>query len=280
MPMAFVADNYMAASGVSAGLGLGGVAGTYGATWLHDQRTSHQAVTLSPQTTGTFIGLDLGAAKTVGVIALIGHNLGSFYPDVVIIAADDSIFTVNVVTALASAQFQTERYAAGNTAFFFPAVYSRRYWRLALFFGGSQTFRVAELVVGQLTSLGRSNGLGGGEALSYSHQKVTTAQGEVRRRPLSGPFREVTLKLQDASEDVELTAWRAMFRAGMGGAKPVLWLPYGPELGLPDNGHVGIAQECVFGRLISSELERSESSPGIWQPGELVLREHGRELLP
>lgn len=249
MGMAYSAANWA----VSATLGSGGA----NLGRLIDGRVHTQA-TAASQTSPLRIDVDLGEAKAPGLFAVLGHNFLAGMTGTVVATvkgANDSGFTTGVVTVSPSTSLRDRLAQRAQSHVLFLNDTSRRYFRFEVLWtgGGSVNVAAAEAWVGPRVELSRSLALGTAESLRYAAHQVVGATGETWTSPLAGPQRAWEVSAQEVTE-AEREELRALFRAGLGGARPLLWCPrYGATSG--ERG-----TDCLYGRL-GPEAAWSDDGP-------------------
>ncbi len=116
--------------------------------------------------------------------------------------------------------------------------------------------RLGEIWVGHVTELSRGLALGTAETWRYAVSGAKNPTGHLWQSTLGGPSRELDVLVGEPSE-AEALELRSMWRAGKGGAAPLLWAPgfdYDARTARPD---------CELVR-VASDFERSDVEPGRW----------------
>lgn len=240
----------MAYADFNAALGATLGVGATGNGYLVDGQLRREAEALG-QSSGMYLTLTAAsAALPCNVVALLAHNLCDAPAPVVaqVQAADDAGFTVNVVTAMASRTLsEAGGHRRASHALPLNATYTKAYYRVRLFWagGGTHAVRMGEAFLGLATALPRGLSLGTTEALRFPRRTARGGLGDTWVAALTTrPQRSWEVKVDDAS-DADVAALRALFRRGLGGARPVLWMPDWA----PAEFRGGNQYDCLYGRL-------------------------------
>lgn len=223
----------------------------------------------SPQT----LTVDLGSAQALSAIALLSHNLATGGVTVLVEAADNAAITTNAVTAKATTTVATAEPNSRDAVLQFPAV-TKRYWRLTFTYTGNKRIMLGELVMAtSVTTLPRQKAYGWGEgeeAIVNINEGRTGAvfatQVAPNRRSKRWPF----VDMQGTSQ---LESLMTMWRAGMGGVQPILWIE-----SIDSSASAGTveSQECLYGRIQMSTMRWSENDFTLYSVDELELVGDGR----
>lgn len=226
-------------------------------------------------TSPAYLTLGLGEARDVSCVALLNDDFGA---QAVTVSAEvqgsvDAAFTSPVSLKSASALAATTHRRV-NHALCYPSA-SYRWLRLKLTFSGTLTLRCGEVFVGLLTVLPRPLALQGLERLSYAMNSIEMRQGERRTKALSGPYRTRQIRVEDASSS-DKEAFRAMFRASLGGARPLLYVP---SLVSSTASATDAEQDCLFGRAQEDSSAAHARAPAVHELDGFSLRSLSRGML-
>lgn len=221
---------------------------------------------------GFSVVIDAGAAIALNAIAVLNSTLGSLVGcSVLVEGADNAGISSGVVTKAASSVATTPPRHKEHV-FAFPLA-TKRYWRLTFAWSGLSALYIGELVGAQLTQLSRSICYGDGENESFATASLQTDSGDVRTNFLGGPFRARRLPFSEL-RDTERDEVGAMWRAGRGGATPVLWAH---ELNLTASAATAAEQNVLWGQ-VAAEWKWGSPDFNLNEVDALVLRTPGREV--
>ena len=228
----------------------------------------------SAQAPGQTLAVDLGSATALVGVALLNHNLAAAGYNVKVEGADDSGFSVNLVTAKAATTIETTAPWHKDAVLQFPSV-TKRYWRLTFSGGGSLTVTLGELqFLTSITTLSRQPIYGGyAQTERYVTNRVESRTGQTRSTYLAGPIRSLRLPFKDSSTSQKAELF-TMWRATRGGTSRLLWLEY-----IESDSFSGSydAQHCLWGR-VQETLGWVNADYGLYDVDGLELIGEGREV--
>ena len=228
----------------------------------------------SAQAPGQTLAIDLGSATAIVGVALLNHNLAAAGYNVKVEGADDSGFSVNLVTAKNATTIETTAPWSKDAVLQFPSV-TKRYWRLTFAGGGSLTVTLGELqLLTSITTLSRQPVYGGyAQSERYVLNRTESRTGQTRSTFLAGPIRSLRLPFKDTStsqKDELFTMWRAT----RGGNTRLLWLEY-VESDTFASSYA--SQHCLWGR-VQETLGWVNADYGLYDVDGLELIGEGREV--
>ncbi len=218
---------------------------------------------------GSFtIDFDLGSAGiTLDGIALINHNGIEEGTTVQVKAAEDSGFSVNVVTPKSTSQLYGK-----NSVLQFTALSTKRYWRLEIVgAGGSVEFKCGEIWGYSKALLTRGLVYGDSKEQLFKTVYGESDTGRQFGHFLAGPIVKRRLMWGEltASERNEIVAMHAAVK---GNARQLLWIES------HETGSAAAAeaqQECYVGRLLDP-LNAINSDYNLYTGLELTFLEESR----
>lgn len=237
---------------------------------IQDELASSAA---SAVASGQTLAFDLGSAQALSGVALLNHNLATGACAVKVEGADDSAFTVNLVTAKAASTINTTAPYDKDTVLQFPST-TKRWWRLTFTHTGTKVVTLGELLaLGTITTLSRNYIYGNGETEKYILNRGEMMTGNVRSTFLAGPIRTKRMPfkdLQGTSQRNELMAW---WRATRGGNLNTLLVE---NIESTATAATSTAMQCIWGYL-QEELGWTEDDSNLYGVDALTLVGQGRE---
>lgn len=244
-------------------------------TYMRDGRMGKQFV-CSSATGGNTLALDLGSATTLRGLAFLNHNLASFGGTVTALvqAADDSAFSVNLVTAKALTTLDFTKPHDKDFVLQFSAV-TKRYWRIVLTWTGAQVLKVGEVFAfASATTLSRRDNYSSGEGHQYRLATVESDNLETRSYLMAGPRRTRRFVWGDRSE-AERAELEAMFYAAKGGLNPVLFIL---DVNETSTAAAATEQDVMFGKFDADTFDYVFSDYSRNDAPAMVLRNLAREV--
>lgn len=276
MSQGWAAGGYLASLGASLTFKTGTIAN---ATYLRDSRAARRA-TGTAVATGEALRIDLGASLSLVGLALINHNLGvaASFPGctVTVTATDNADYTTAATTAKATTTISQTAPTERDLVLQFPAV-TKRYWSLTFAWtgGGNWTPAIGEcLAITAVTTLSRTTIYGSSQGERITTVDTQLPNGETRSIHLGGPWREKVLKWADLT-DAQRLELRTLWATVKGSTTPFLWIE---SINSTASAATTAEQECIYGKLITSEAAAVNDDYGIYQPNDFTVRAMGREV--
>lgn len=224
------------------------------------------------------IDIDFGSATTIVGFALLNHNIAGWSPtSITIKAADDSGFSVGIVTAKAASGVNTDAPNDKDLVLLFPA-YTKRYWRIEFASSATETLRLGELFAlggtSPYTMLTRTKAYGHGESEAYVTNRTESRTGNVRSTFLAGPIRTKRLPFVDSQGVSQREELMAMWRAAKGDVTNLLWVEYVEST---NTAATDAGMECLYGKL-QPALSWRETDFTLFDVDALELRQVGRDV--
>lgn len=194
---------------------------------------------------GFHVDFDVAESRSPHVLALLNHDFAALPGALAtVLASDDAEFGGTPLTLLPNLPLSPVGHRRFSHAFCLSTQVppERRYYRIVVTFtgGGTRTVHLGGGFAGPVVDFGRGLSLGASDRLAFAVQQTRTFQGERVVSALAF-HRSCDVKLDEASDE-ESAQLRLMHRRGLGGARPLLWLPrYAQAL--------REATDCVYGRL-------------------------------
>jgi len=229
----------------------------------------------SAQASGQTLAWDLGSAQALVGVALLGHNLASGACAVKVEGADDSGFSVNLVTAKAASTITTTAPNDRDTVLQFPSV-TKRYWRLTFTHSGTKIIKLGEvLALAAITTLSRTKAYGHGETERYLQNRNDSPTGSVRSTLLSGPVRTKRIPFKEMAGTAQRDELLSMWRACLGGVLPLLWIE---TIESSASAATSAGMECLWTKMNAS-IDWTESDFTIYDVSAFELMGQGREVI-
>lgn len=251
-----------------------GTGGTTNRSYLRDGRVD-RAFSAGAATGGTTLVIDFGSAVALTCVAVLNSNIAqaSGTPTLKVEAADDSGFSVNLVTAKAQSTLNVTAPRQKDHVLQFASV-TKRYWRLTWTWTGSFSLSVGEVFAGTLTALARAHTYGLEEREEFEKRDSVGDGGETWSYFFAGPVRCLDLVWEDLSES-ERDELRLLFRSTSAGATPVLWCPSYESVA---TAAAADQQDVLYGHFVEKQFGATEFDFDRYNPGGLTLRNMGREV--
>jgi len=244
--------------------------------YLRDRRMGKQYV-CTAASSGNEFTFDLGSAQALKGIALLNHNLASFGGTVTcqVLAADDSGFTTNLVTAKNVTTLDFTRPHEKDFVVQFASV-TRRWWKMLLTWTGTKTLKVGEVFAySSVTTLSRRDIYGkSGETREIRTVDVESDSLERTSYLLAGPRRSKRLSFSDLSES-ERQELEALFESSVGPVNPVLFVTDVNETATASSAS---EQDVLFAKLDLDTFAYDFTDFGRYKPPDFVLRNLAREV--
>lgn len=245
--------------------------------YMTDGRMGKQFACTSASS-GNTLTVDFGTATALTGWALLNHNLASFGGAVTLViqGADDSGFSVNLVTAKASTTLDFTSPHEKDCVLQMASV-SKRYWRLVFTWTGDKVLKVGEVFAyasANRSALSRKDIYGqSAEGYRVRTVKVETDHLEQRGYLVAGPQRMKKLVFSDQSEaeNAELLALWAAARETV----PVLFITSQNEV---DTAAAAVDQDVMFAQLRREDFMSAFVDYSRRGPPELLLVNMGREV--
>lgn len=244
--------------------------------YLRDRRMGKQFVCTAASSSVT-ITVDLGTATSLKGWALLNHNLASFGSAITVAtsAADDSGFSVGVVTPKSTTTLDFTRPHDKDFVLQFPAV-SKRYWRLGISWTGTKTLKIGELFAySSVTTLSRKDIYGASsDGAAIRVAQAESDNMEPRAYLLAGPQRTKKLSFSDLS-DSERAELEAMWLAAQGPVSPVLFVT---DVNETTSAATASEQDVLFAKLDLDAFVYNFTDYSRFGVPALTLRNLAREV--